>query len=130
MFAFLTPLLTMLVPALIPAATDTIRAVVNRITGGAGAQPTSVAETVQLTQADTARLEAVAKLDAVGQTSQWVNNIRALQRPAIGFLVLVAYLYSLASYGIVSAALADLTTSVIFYLFGDRTYMYLRRDSK
>lgn len=117
-------------PALFPPLADGLRAIFSKLTGGAGARPQNVAEVVQLMQADTARLQALAQLDAPGGISQWVANIRALQRPTAVVLVLGAYAYALTVSDHLPAAtlagIAEYAQMVTFYLFGDRSYSYLK----
>ena len=115
--------------ALLPIAQDGIRAVINRFTGGAGAQPANAEEAIRLIESETKRLEAIARIDTpTGQVSEWVNNVRALQRPVAAAMILIAYWFTLV--GIVGVEIqvtvANLTSSVVFYLFGDRTVMYMR----
>jgi hypothetical protein len=114
-------LLATLGAALVPAASDGLRAIFNRITGGAGAKPANVAELVQVMEAENKRLEILQKLDAPGDVHRWVNDLRALQRPAMATLVLGSYataalwVHPAAS---ITAALGELAGMVIFYLFG------------
>jgi hypothetical protein len=123
-------ILTALIPALLPAAADGLRGIFSRLTGGAGARPQNVGELIQVMHADTERLQAVAALDSPGGISQWVANIRALQRPAAVVLVLAAYIYALAASDHLPAAtlegIAQYAQMVTFYLFGDRSYSYLK----
>lgn len=115
--------------ALLPIAQDGIRAVINRVTGGAGAQPANTEEAIRLMDAQTKRLEALQKLDSpTGEVSLWVNNIRALMRPAAALMVLMGYWYTLIydTEAGVAVNAANLASSVVFYLFGDRTVMYMR----
>ncbi len=119
-----------IVPALIPVATDGIRALINRFTGGAGAKPANVEEVVTLMAAETQRLEALARLDQAGaNVSTWVNNIRALQRPVAAAMIIGGYLGSfwLVTDQAITENLGTYAQMVTFYLFGDRTYMYMRR---
>jgi len=107
---------------------DGARGLFNRLTGGAGAKPANVEETVTLMEAETARMHALAKLDAVGEVSRWVNNVRALQRPAAALAIIAGYLGAVtagAPDGVV-LELGGYAQMVTFYLFGDRTYMYLQ----
>ena len=118
-------------PALLPVFSDGLRGLIGRMTGGTAAKPQNVAEVIQLMQADTARLEAIAKLDSpAGTVSQWVANIRALQRPIAVMLIIAGYLAALACAGKVPAGALDQLSiyaqMVTFYLFGDRTYNYLK----
>lgn len=125
------PLLTALVPALLPVLSDGVRGVIGMITGNAGAKPQNIAEVIQLMGADTDRLKAIATLDSPsGPISIWVSNIRALQRPIAVALVLGAYLYSLHYANTLPQTTLDTVSQyaqmVTFYLFGDRSYMYLK----
>jgi hypothetical protein len=127
----LLTLLTTLVPALLPALSDGMRGVIARFTGSAGAKPQNVTEVISLMQADTQRLQAIASLDTPsGPISVWVANIRALQRPIAVALVLGGYLYSLHYANTLPQTTLDTVSQyaqmVTFYLFGDRSYMYLK----
>lgn len=115
--------------AFIPAVSDGIRGLINKWTGGAGAKPANVEEAVLLIDADIRRLEALGKLDSVGETSLWVNNIRALMRPSVGFVIVLFWgttLYYVLDPQLQNIA-ANLASSVVFYLFGDRTYLHFKR---
>jgi hypothetical protein len=123
--------LAALLPALLPVVSDGLRGLFGRLTGGVGARPQNVTEVIQLMQADTARLEALAKLDSPpGNVSQWVANIRALQRPVAVVLVIGGYLAALAYAKQLPPAtldgLSQYAQMVTFYLFGDRSYTYLK----
>lgn len=116
--------------ALIPALTDGVRGLINRWTGGAGAQPANVEEVIQIQTADTERLKALAKLDKVsGTTSKWVNNIRALQRPVAVAAILSTYglvIYFNAG-GETIGQVASFAEMAVFYLFGERGYRYMKQ---
>ena len=122
-------ILETLIPALLPAAADGVRGLFNRLTGGAGAKPANVSEVVTLMEADTNRLKVVAEIDKAGNISQWVANIRALQRPVASTGIIAGYLVA-----VITGADADVTLGlsqyaqmVTFYLFGDRTYSYFKK---
>lgn len=119
-------LLSAIIPALLPAAADGVRAIINRVTGGAGAKPANVGEVIQLMQADVERLKALAQLDMVsGEIYKWASTLRALQRPALATLILVAYMLAVFE-GSAAQSTLDMLGSyaqmVTFYLFGDRAY--------
>lgn len=127
----MSAILAALFPALIPAVADGLRGLFAKFTGGAGAQPSNVNEVIQLMNADTARLQALAKLDEPGNVHMWVADLRALQRPIATILIILAYLYCLSAanalpVGVVESV-AQYAQMVTFYLFGDRSYMYLRK---
>lgn len=124
-------ILETVIPALLPAAADGVRAIFNKLTGGAGAKPANVEEVVTLMQAETARLEALAKIDsAAGNVSAWVNNVRALQRPVAVVLIISGYLGAIALAAPDTAIdnLESYAKMVTFYLFGDRSYMYIKKS--
>jgi len=121
-----------LLTAFMPMITDVVRAGVNRLTGGAGAQPANVTEAIQLMEADVKRMQAMAELDKVENTSQWVNDVRAMQRPVAVLLVLLVW------FGVVFTPdvgeeifnlVANLASAAVFYLLGDRTYMYFKKKT-
>lgn len=124
-------ILETVVPALLPAAADGVRAIFNKLTGGAGAKPANVDEVVTLMEAETDRLKALAAIDsAAGNVSAWVNNLRALQRPVAVVMIISGYLGSIAlsSDAAVIDNLAQYASMVTFYLFGDRSYMYIKKS--
>jgi len=121
-----------LLTAFMPMITDVVRAGVNRLTGGAGAQPANVAEAIQLMEADVKRMQAMAELDKVENTSQWVNDVRAMQRPVAVTLVLIVWMGVVFTPSVDEEVLnivANLASAAVFYLLGDRTYLYFKRKS-
>lgn len=120
--------------ALLPALTDGIRGMITKWTGGAGAKPANVQEAIQLMDAEVRRLEVIAKLDStVGDVDKWVNNIRALQRPVAAGAIILAWIGVMATPGVAESTMAvvsNLASAVIFYLFGDRTYMYFKKGNQ
>lgn len=119
--------------ALLPALTDGIRGMITKWTGGAGAKPANIQEAIQLMDAEVRRLEVIAKLDStVGDVDKWVNNVRALQRPVAAGAIILAWIGVMATPGVAESTMAvvsNLASAVIFYLFGDRTYMYFKKGN-
>ncbi len=112
--------------ALLPALADGTKMLFGKFFGDA--TPKNVDDVIKLHDSDVRRLEALAKLDAAGDVHMWVNDVRALQRPLAVVLVVSAWVYGLF-FGL-SPAVQDVTSnlaaSVVFYLFGDRTYSALK----
>lgn len=72
-------LLETIAAALVPVGIEGIKQLIIKFTGGVRA--TSVAEQIQLQDADVRRLEALAALDnPYGTPSQWVVDLRASSR--------------------------------------------------
>jgi len=119
-------ILSLVVPALIPAVADGLRGIFSRLTGGAGAKPQNVEEQIKLMAAENERLKALAELDKPAENiSPWVADLRASFRYIAGGLIILAAVSSL--YVRVDLFLQDvvwnLAGSVFAFLFGDRMYI-------
>jgi len=122
----MSALLTFLLPALVPALTDGIRGLVAKVTGGAGQRPANIAERVQLMEAETARLQALAALDApVGSPSQWVVDMRASYR-----YIAIAVIWALAGLAVFThqdnalvLILLDMCGASLSFIIGERFYL-------
>jgi len=118
-------ILSLVVPALIPAVADGLRGIFSRLTGGAGAKPQNVEEQIKLMTAENERLKALAELDKPSENiSPWVADLRASFRyVASGLIILgaVSTLYLPADL-LVQDAIWNLAGSVFAFLFGDRMY--------
>ena len=126
----MTALLSLLLPALVPVASDAIRGIIAKFTGGAGAAPQNVNEEILLMNAKTENLIALAELDKpAGEISRWVADLRASFRYVAAGLVIIAAISTL--YIPVDVELADIVwqaaQSVWSFIFGDRMYSYLKR---
>jgi uncharacterized membrane protein len=123
-------LLTLLLPALVPAFADGVKNVIGRLTGGA-AVPQSADDQVKLTNSETERLKALAALDAPGGTvSPWVANFRASFRYfAVSAIVLatIAALFVGDLGAGALAALLDLCGASMSFIIGERMYLKLSR---
>ena len=126
----MTALLGFILPALVPVASDAIRGLVARFTGGAGAKPQNVDEEIRLMEAHVKKLQALAELDRpAGNISPWVADLRASFRYIAAGLVIIAAVSTL--YIPVDVELADIVwqaaQSVWSFIFGDRMYSYIKR---
>lgn len=113
--------------ALIPAFSDGAKMAFNKFFGSA--QPKTVDDVLKLKGSDVEQMKAIAALDSAGDVHRWVNDVRAMQRPVAVVLVVSAWIYTVV--GSVSPEtseiVSNLAASVVFYLFGDRTYLGLKR---
>jgi len=115
-------LLETIVAALVPVGVEGIKQLIVQFTGGVKA--TTVAEQIQLQDADVKRLEALAALDNPhGTPSQWVVDLRASSR-YLGALGVIAA-------GVVTLYIPDMPKEVVMiameassvcfgFLFGQR----------
>lgn len=120
-------------PALVPAITDGFRAIIGKVTGGAGAQPQNVDEAIRLMQAQTARVQALAELDKLPEgASRWVIDLRgAFRYVATGGIVASAIVG--AYVGInepILLLLVDMAGASMSFIIGERMYIKLRGPVK
>jgi len=127
-------LLSLLIPSLVPMFADAVRGIVNKFTGGAGAQPANVNEVILLMKAENEKLEALAKLDApAANISPWVSNLRASCRYIIAIIVVVNAVATVYIPGMPEAFVemsVTLAGSVWSFLFGERMYLGITRGRK
>jgi hypothetical protein len=125
--------MTILAPAILPAAADAVRGIVAKFTGSAGAQPQNVAETIQLMEAQTKRVQALAELDRLPDgASKWVVDLRGSFRYIVCGGVVGAAVVGVLT-GVDEAAglvLLDLGGACMSFIIGERMYIKLRGSSK
>lgn len=106
-----------IIAAFAPVVVSAGQAAVQRWIAPERVKAMTVAEAVQLEQAEIDRLRVIAELDKPSENvSWWVADVRALMRPAVCVIVSLAWAYDPANTGTALAA-----QSVWFYLFGERT---------
>lgn len=123
-------ILSILLPALLPAVSDGLRGLIARFTGGAGAQPQNVAETIQLMQAQTERVKALAELDALGQgASRWVVDLRgAFRYLAVGGILASTMAGVYAGLDPVPmAVMLELSGACMSFIIGERMYLGIKK---
>lgn len=126
----MSTLLTLLLPALVPALSDGLRGIFARVTQGKGALPQNIDESIKLMQAQTERLQALAQLDTLApNASPWVSDLRgAFRYLAVGSILIstVAGVFA----GIDAAALAvllDMSGASMSFIIGERMYLGLKK---
>ena len=121
---------TMILPALIPALSDGLRGLFARFTQGKGAQPQNITEQIQLMQAQTERVKALAEMDSVSpNASAWVVNVRGVFRYAAVGSILIATIVGLVA-GISEtsqAMLLDMAGACMAFIIGERMYLWIKR---
>ena len=122
---------SVLFPALIPALTDGVRGIFAKFTGGAGGTPQNVNERIQLMQAETARLSALAEIDKpVGEPDKWVTNLRTSFRYVAIILIWVATIGAVFSSTVpegITLIMLDLSGACMSFVIGERMYLTLRK---
>ena len=122
---------SVLFPALIPALTDGVRGIFAKFTGGAGGTPQNVNERIQLMQAETGRLQALAEIDKpVGEPDKWVTNLRTSFRYVAIILIWVATVSAIFTPSIpegITLIMLDLSGACMSFVIGERMYLTLRK---
>jgi hypothetical protein len=122
---------SVLFPALIPALTDGVRGIFAKFTGGAGGTPQNINERIQLMQAETARLSALAEIDKpVGEPDKWVTNLRTSFRYVAIILIWVATVAAIFTPTIpegITLIMLDLSGACMSFVIGERMYLTLRK---
>jgi len=122
---------SVLFPALIPALTDGVRGIFAKFTGGAGGTPQNVSERIQLMQAETARLSALAEIDKpVGEPDKWVTNLRTSFRYVAIIIIWFATIGAVFTPTIpegITLIMLDLSGACMSFVIGERMYLTLRK---
>jgi hypothetical protein len=122
---------SVLFPALLPALTDGVRGIFAKFTKGAGGNPVNVTERIQLMQAETARLQALAEIDKpAGEPSLWVNNLRSSFRYIaiiIIWLATVGAVFTPTVPEAITLIMLDLSGACMSFVIGERMYLTLRK---
>ena len=122
---------SVLFPALLPALTDGVRGIFAKFTKGAGGNPVNVNERIQLMQAETARLQALAEIDKPsGEPSRWVTDLRSSFRYIaiiIIWLATVSAVFTPTIPEAITLIMLDLSGACMSFVIGERMYLTLRK---
>jgi len=120
--------------ALLPILTEAGRAAVQRWIAPDTFKPTSIADYVALKTADLELFRAINAAGGTGETYKWVEAIVKLMRPGVAAIVLLTW--AAAHLGVdANSIVADtqsidnFASAIGFYLFGDRTLFYAKRNT-
>lgn len=124
-------LASLIFPALMPALTDGLRGIFAKVTGGAGGTPQNVNERIQLMEAETKRLQALADIDKPsGEPSRWVTDVRAIFRYAAITIIWIGTLSAVFTPSVpqtVTLMLLDLSGACMSFVIGERMYLSLKK---
>jgi hypothetical protein len=128
----MTSLLSLILPALVPAFADGARGLIAKFTGGAGGQPQNIKERIELMQAESAKLQALAALDSpTGEPSKWIINLRASFRYIIISSIMIFTAIVVFNPDVVGATVVavflDMTGACMSFVIGERMYLTLKK---
>ena len=122
---------SLIFPALMPALTDGVRGIFAKFSGGAGGTPQNVNERIQLMEAETKRLQALADIDKPsGEPSRWVTDIRAVFRYAAITLIWIATIVAVFTPTVpqnITLMMLDLSGACMSFVIGERMYLTLKK---
>ena len=124
-------LASLIFPALMPTLADGVRGIFAKFSGGAGGTPQNVGERIQLMQAETARLQALADIDKPsGEPSRWVTDLRSSFRYIAIMLIWVATIGAVFTPTIapnITLMMLDLSGACMSFVIGERMYLTLKK---
>lgn len=126
----MTSIMSLIFPAVLPVLADGVRGIFAKITGGAGGNPQNVAERIQLMQAETERLKAMAEIDRpVGEPNKWVTDLRSSFRYIAIIVIWLATIVAVFSDvpQEFTLVLLDLSGATMSFVIGERMYLTLRK---
>jgi hypothetical protein len=128
----MTSLLSLILPALVPAVADGARGLIAKFTGGAGGQPQNIKERIELMKAESEKLQALAALDTpTGEPSKWIINLRASFRYVIISSIMIftgIIVFNPDIVGVtVVAVFLDMTGACMSFVIGERMYLAIKR---
>ena len=125
-------IVSLILPALVPAFADGARGLIAKFTGGAGGQPQNITERIELMRAEAEKLQALAQLDGVnGEPSKWIVDLRASFRYVIISAIMVFTAIVVFNPDIVGATVVavflDMTGACMSFVIGERMYLTLKK---
>ena len=125
-------IVSLILPALVPAFADGARGLIAKFTGGAGGQPQNIAERIELMKAEAEKLQALAALDSpTGEPSKWIIDLRASFRYVIISSIMIFTAVVVFNPDIVGATVVavclDMTGACMSFVIGERMYLSLKR---
>lgn len=113
--------------ALGPLAVDLGKSLINRYIAPDVFKPATVDEYVKMRSLDLDMFKAMNEAGGSNPSYPWVEAIVRMQRPFVAALVLATWAYMTVA-GQTSEAVNNFAAAIGFYLFGDRTLFYTRKQ--
>ncbi len=124
-------LASLIFPALMPTLADGVRGIFAKFSGGAGGTPQNVSERIQLMEAETKRLQALADIDKpAGEPSVWVTDLRASFRYIAIIIIWLATIIAVFTPTVaqnITLMMLDLSGACMSFVIGERMYLTLKK---
>lgn len=113
--------------ALGPLAVDLGKSLIGRFIQTDGYKPVNIDEFVRMKQVDLDLFKAMNDAGGTNPSYPWVEAVVRLMRPSVAVIVLGTWAY-LKLNNMPSDSVDNFASCVGFYLFGDRTLFYSRKN--
>lgn len=115
--------------ALGPVAVDLGKSLINRFIAPDQFKPATIEQYAKMKEIDLEFFKTMNEAGGGNPSYPWVEAIIRLMRPAIGIIVLSTWAYlALAGNGVVNEQVSNFASVIGFYLFGERSLFYVKKQ--
>lgn len=112
--------------AFAPVVMDLGKSLISKFVAPDQFKPSTIEQYTQMKQIDLEFFKAMNEAGGGNQSYPWVEAIVRLMRPAIGLLVLLTWAIMHLN-GTATLEVDNFASAVGFYLFGERSLMYIKK---
>lgn len=114
--------------AVAPLGVELGKSLISRFLGQADFKPANIDDWLKMRGVDLDFFKAMNEAGGANPSYPWVEAVVRLQRPLVAAVALGVWSYS-HTLGMPSAEVDNFASAVGFYLFGDRTLFYIKRQA-
>jgi len=115
--------------ALGPVAVDLGKSLINRFIAPDQFKPATIEQYAKMKEIDLELFKTMNEAGGGNPSYPWVEAVTRLMRPTIGILVLGTWAYlALTNNGNVNDQISNFASVVGFYLFGERSLFYVKKQ--
>ena len=113
--------------ALGPVAVDLGKSLINRFIAPDQFKPATIEQYAKMKEIDLEFFKTMNEAGGGNASYPWVEAIIRLMRPTIGIIVLGTWAYlALVGSGVVNEQVSNFASVIGFYLFGERSLLYVK----
>lgn len=116
-----------LLAAFAPLALDLGKSLIAKFVAPDQFKPATIEQYVQVKQLDLEMFKALNEAGGTNPSYLWVEAIIRLQRPLVALIALGVWAYTHLA-GVPSSEVDNFAAVIGFYLFGDRTLFYVKKN--
>ena len=115
--------------ALGPVAVDLGKSLINRFIAPDQFKPATIEQYAKMKEIDLEFFRVMNEAGGGNPSYPWVEAIVRLMRPLIGIIVLSTWAYlALVDNGVVNEQVSNFASVIGFYLFGERSLFYVKKQ--